>query len=234
MNLESLRLTAQALLTIDAKGALVPHGIGGLARTVIEQFLALTAPGAGSGDVHLAALGQLETGLAFIAAGENEESRMAARLRTIAAQALAHEPTACGGEKAALFPAPDVGLSRNKEALLVVLLQKIARERVETGSAGPAARGLSRDRAAILAMVGGAGTPQGGPQAGESALSAPAPAGNANRGPAPLPGAGAVAWGRADRCRPENYADGTSCATCGRSWGYDGPDECPLDVPYGT
>lgn len=34
---------------------------------------------------------------------------------------------------------------------------------------------------------------------------------------------------RPSRCRPENYADGVQCQSCGRSWGEDGPDECPLE-----
>lgn len=32
-----------------------------------------------------------------------------------------------------------------------------------------------------------------------------------------------------DSCRPENYASGTQCASCGRTWGEDGPEECPLE-----
>lgn len=34
--------------------------------------------------------------------------------------------------------------------------------------------------------------------------------------------------GLPSRCRPENYADGVQCASCGKGWGEDGPDECPL------
>ena len=38
-------------------------------------------------------------------------------------------------------------------------------------------------------------------------------------------------------CRPENYASGVQCQTCGQSWGEDGPEQCPnaallaLDTP---
>lgn len=32
--------SAQALLDLDAAGALVPHGIGGHARSIIESFIA--------------------------------------------------------------------------------------------------------------------------------------------------------------------------------------------------
>ena len=28
-------------------------------------------------------------------------------------------------------------------------------------------------------------------------------------------------------CRPENYASGVQCQTCGQSWGEDGPEQCP-------
>lgn len=34
--------SAQALLDLDANNALVPHGIGGLARSIIERFIALS------------------------------------------------------------------------------------------------------------------------------------------------------------------------------------------------
>lgn len=43
MNREQLTASAQALLDLDARGALHPHGIGGHARSIIEGFLALAA-----------------------------------------------------------------------------------------------------------------------------------------------------------------------------------------------
>lgn len=46
MTQDQLIASAQALLDLDARGALVPHGIGGHARTIIEGFLALHEPAA--------------------------------------------------------------------------------------------------------------------------------------------------------------------------------------------
>ncbi len=39
MTNEELRRSAEALLDLDARGALVPHGIGGLARQIITDLL---------------------------------------------------------------------------------------------------------------------------------------------------------------------------------------------------
>ena len=39
MPMDNLMASAEAILHLDAKGALAPHGIGGHARTIIEAFI---------------------------------------------------------------------------------------------------------------------------------------------------------------------------------------------------
>ena len=56
MTQDQLIASAEALLDLDARGALVPHGIGGHARTIIEGFLALVPASGGEAEPPAVAL----------------------------------------------------------------------------------------------------------------------------------------------------------------------------------